>query len=107
MFGDVDTSKPHTIVRVHHTTRMMGLRRIVLTPGEYLIQGDARRYISKTSDRQKMQAGILDVEYCTGVDAAPLIEDSGPLVDDPIEEADETVNAQSQFDTADREVRGS
>lgn len=66
LFGDVDASKPHTIITVNEACRIMCMRRASLAPGVYLVTGDARGKFDSHRERRMMQAGIYSVAFNDG-----------------------------------------
>ena len=81
MFGAVDETRPHTIVTVNKTVQIDPLRRAVLSPGSYKLQGDVRGKLRHINVKRLMAAGFFTVAY---VEGAPEVH---------------TVSAQTQFES--------
>lgn len=79
-FGKVDTSLPHSLIKVTEPVKIMSLRRAPLAAGVHVIQGDVRDKIRSLRERRMVDAGIFSVEYYEGAAAEP----------EPLEEAPET-----------------
>lgn len=96
MFGTVDLAKPHTLIRVKYPVELFTVRRAVLTPGNYAIQGDIRGRFRNTAERRKIVAGLFSLEYVEPMNALNTPEPlppAEPPVNHPDAEIDEPVVA--------------
>jgi hypothetical protein len=66
----VDTSRPHTVIEVHHPVDLWVPRRAHLAKGTYQFQGDLRPCFRDLSTRRLVAAGVVSVRY-VAVDEAP------------------------------------
>lgn len=60
---EVDTDAPYTLVKVKVPTRLGFLRTSALKIGEYKFPGDLRRSFHSATERRKITAGIIEVEF--------------------------------------------